>query len=87
MLTALIITNLSIAILGAFLNFLRSVFAGVDASDRQAAVSGVIGTIVSLVVFWQFFTYNVSVGLLLSYTWPSLLLGAMFGLLVRRILK
>jgi len=79
--------NVSIAILGATIIFVRSLFAGVDATDQKAAGNGVIASAVSMLIFWMFFTYNVPFLLAVYYAWPSLIVGAMFGVLVRRMLK
>jgi len=79
--------NVSIAIFGATINFIRSLFAGVDATDKKAVSNGVIASAVSILVFWLFFTYNVPFLLAVYYTWPALIIGGMFGVFVRRMLK
>jgi uncharacterized protein (DUF983 family) len=85
--TALIILNLTLAFVGAFLNRLRTLFAGPDSSDLNAAIGALIGTAMINMILWLGFTTNASLFLVLTVTWPSLPLGVVFGLLWHRWAK
>jgi hypothetical protein len=83
----LIILNLVLAFVGAFINRIFSLFSGPVKSDVQAALGGAVGTLLINVVLWLGYTTGAGFLLVLSVTFPSFLLGAGLAVLWNRRVK